>query len=857
MVNTKTVSGESPLVVFVSSVMNNELNEARIIVKNAIEESFFLNSWLFEYTPASSSSVEQTYLQKVREADFVIWLIGSCITEPVEKEILECFGTNRSNLLIFKLPTYKQDNKTEELLTTIGNYARWKKVESIESLVDEIKKSIGDEITKAVRKNHQNNGKSLEDLINSKILYAKENSISHWTSIGLSKDIAENFYNDSSVGVVKPEYLPNTDNQIKILIGEIGSGKTLIAERYYFRELNELQNNSKHPIPVFLKANSASPNLKYAIDIELTEFRDFKNNGITLIIDGLDEISPKYAKRLLEECKTISSVNNKNRVFITSREILNLFKKDEYAEISLLTKRDIGNIFDKIGGTNYQVRQFGTTMNFDRDWNSSIEEAIKRPLFAIMIAKYIVENHGYHSLSIVNIIQDLIRKILIDDGFDSQNENLLIDLAIKLIGKQQRRINENELNLSQIELFNFYRSHFLNIENKFITFKLSLFLEWFACQKLSKDELFLENIINENDNFENWRFTFSLFISTSSFEVASKLLVPLIKKNPAFAGSLISDCLDKLTLTEFFPYTNEQVYDQIMKTFNLWLSVLQTNLSQNIAPVDSLGNLLPFMTELQDQRIKIIWFKENVKIPIEHENISKGLRFALAPDNYISSFGCAVSFKPDAWIWFYSYNFLSEKLQQCLNNKAFKVDNYLESESKNNFLKENYQKMNSEQVLERISHLFLQAIHGYKQIVNSYFTCFKEELRIYSMMPFTIKGNILLNSFNISANSFPIQYYFDILPFSEKSDVNFKLTEEKEIFYNHDVTDQIFLAQRNNLQKLRYDKRFVIQGGTFHIESVNLTNPEQTTQLIYQWLWDDLERISWVHGRYEGNRRTR
>ena len=61
MNHQKTVSSEPPLVVFVSSVMNDELQEARNIVKETIEEYVFFKAWLFEYTPARTSAVEETF----------------------------------------------------------------------------------------------------------------------------------------------------------------------------------------------------------------------------------------------------------------------------------------------------------------------------------------------------------------------------------------------------------------------------------------------------------------------------------------------------------------------------------------------------------------------------------------------------------------------------------------------------------------------------------------------------------------------------------------------------------------------------------------------------------------------------
>ena len=135
------IRGEPDSLVFISSVMDAELHKARCIVQKVFREFPFTRPWAFEFTPASSTSPEDEYLEKVRRAGFVVWLVGSKTTLPVVNEIHTCMNNSR-RLLIFKLPTNDRDKQTKDLLSDVNNYAKWKEVNDITDLVVIFRKGV-------------------------------------------------------------------------------------------------------------------------------------------------------------------------------------------------------------------------------------------------------------------------------------------------------------------------------------------------------------------------------------------------------------------------------------------------------------------------------------------------------------------------------------------------------------------------------------------------------------------------------------------------------------------------------------------------------------------------------------------
>ena len=141
---------ESDLLVFISSVMTGELQWARDEVLRTLKNFPFARPWAFEFTPASSESATDAYLRKVRDADFVVWLVGSQTTQPVVNEINTTLATGR-RLLVFKLPAENRDALTQHLLCTVSKSCKWQTITTQSQLPRALTASISDEFIRAVR----------------------------------------------------------------------------------------------------------------------------------------------------------------------------------------------------------------------------------------------------------------------------------------------------------------------------------------------------------------------------------------------------------------------------------------------------------------------------------------------------------------------------------------------------------------------------------------------------------------------------------------------------------------------------------------------------------------------------------
>ena len=138
---------ENKLVVFVSSLIG-ELFEERKAVKEALDAIPLTKPWVFEYTPASADPLEFSYLDKVRECDIFILLLGKSISEPVRKEWQAATEADKPRLVFLKQT--ERDPETQEFINTID--VKWTQFASLEELRHKVQEAVIDELIKGYRR---------------------------------------------------------------------------------------------------------------------------------------------------------------------------------------------------------------------------------------------------------------------------------------------------------------------------------------------------------------------------------------------------------------------------------------------------------------------------------------------------------------------------------------------------------------------------------------------------------------------------------------------------------------------------------------------------------------------------------
>ncbi|MDB9312086.1 NB-ARC domain-containing protein [Spirulina sp. CS-785/01] len=187
--------------------------------------------------------------------------------------------------------------------------------------------------------------------------------------------------------------------------------------------------------------------------------------------------------------------------------------------------------------------------------------------------------------------------------------------------------------------------------------------------------------------------------------------------------------------------------------------------------------------------------------------------------------------------------------QHCLNQLKTEVSN-LRRKGQNhlklpaaveNFRKTNYP--SSQVLLEYIIDIYKNAIYDYENLVNDLFSPLLPQLQLASILPARLVGTVVLPKHRSDAIHF--SWTWVPLPSDRQSYVDFKLGDTPL-----DIQDSRFngIIQNSKLNLIyrmypvyprigSFDQTPFTKGwlGTFPV-----------TNLVYQWLWNDLKVINWV-----------
>jgi hypothetical protein len=242
--------GERPLRAFISSVMQPEMEWARAAAVAALRENPVLVPWAFEFTPASSDAATETYLNKVREADFVVWLVGGATSDAVRDEIAEALAADR-RLWVIRIPADERDARTNELLAEVGQRAKYADAADADQLRVVLALTFADEVVRALSETPGlTHLARLEQLARA----SRARMVQRWQAVGLPEAEAVAFADDPSVGAPAADLVPTPESPLRVVVGDVGAGKSVLAERALQGAIIEARERATAPFPVFLHA---------------------------------------------------------------------------------------------------------------------------------------------------------------------------------------------------------------------------------------------------------------------------------------------------------------------------------------------------------------------------------------------------------------------------------------------------------------------------------------------------------------------------------------------------------------------------------------------------------------------------
>ena len=662
------ISGETPLVAFVSSRQSDDTNWARTATVEVLEQPDWLTPWLFEQTPPSSARLSDSYLSKVRSSDLVIWLVDHHTSAPVTKEIAAALETHR-RMLVFRISPPPSDPATESLLARVGT--KWAYVVDSMGLTTQLRLALQDELIRTWRAAGRSTTTPVLDLLHDR---SRSRCIDRWLAAGLPEELAVALADDPSVGMLQMPVFAS--GRFVILRAEIGAGKSLVAERLFQDALRCARTSPDEKPPVFLEASNIAGSLGSCLDLESHTGAPYITNDdrLLLVIDGLDEVAPDRRAPLARAARRITREWTGARVLITSRPLSDLSPdfEEAFVDVPPLSPERTLALMTRVAGR--RIR--------DSDiWSlpRSLREAVARPLFAILLALYQREER-LASVPTGRLLSTLVTTSL---GRVSASENAALPLLRKL-GRLVINNGGAPVRIADVATYTeaapLFRSRLVVERNGRVAFPLMILAEWFAARDLeSRGAVALDGLVNDTERLRSWLVPLAMCVSDTSEENLSLLLSTLASRRPAVAASVLADAFSEWSFggAGGGPLPSwQRLGDGLRNGMASWVEGVAA-IAPYIAPVHSDGTVRMLGIRIEGSSVVVSWARERstqtvVQLPHPSSGVAgvEWLRTTLR-NGVVNDQGLY-------WLW--TLDDLRCRLSELLERRALPVARALEEE---------------------------------------------------------------------------------------------------------------------------------------------------------------------------------
>lgn len=901
-VNPELLPGERPLTAFISSLMRPEIQWARDAAVEALTSSPFVTPWAFEYTPAASDGAVATYLQKVRDADIVIWLVGEETSAPVRNEIAEALAAAR-RIWVVRLPAATRSAETEALLTEVGDQVKWGDADTPDALRELLALTFSDEIIRALR---DTPGLTRLALLEQIARASRARMVTRWLAPGLTSAEAIAFADNTSVGAPPSDILPSSEAPLRIVVADVGAGKSVVAERALQGAIVAARERARAPIPVFLHAHDCATGLEAAIRTAAEGLGEPRLQGAFVVIDGLDEVDQTTAARLINAARVVVQAFPETHVMMTSRPTATVATAPERVALPSLSDDDAQALMRRILGSR-------GSRGLAIHWPRALDRAVHRPLFAILFALD-WRDRGTGGTATGQLLASLVERA-VDRDRTAVVMPYLQRLAVLVTDRDGAAVASAEVG-GFAERVAVGDSRLVIEVGDHLAFSLPIFAQWFAAQSLQAGTPSVTDLATDPQRLNRWRYAIAIAIATGAASFVDALLDALARADPGFAADVLAESLTRWASDE--PQEHPDALEagrQLRHAFLAWKTGIGP-LHELLLPATGTADLPPLAIEAEPKWLWTGWHDGSEETD-EVVRFSGRVRWMQEPvPGWIVRRGGKWN-ADKGWAWNWSLEELRHRLDGHIKAKDLRVDNAaltdealwllaLRLEGRGSLtevplalkpLSEALQRLpddavveladrygsvdlllaraderlaageteltppwptsdlehiggwiwnpySDERQLERVIAVYTAAIAAYVALVETWFIGLRPRLLTAAVLPARFQGLLRPSRGTNFTDTPSLDWHWEPLPRGQESIVDIRIAHEgeepreyEEILHERDATHERLLSLRPEASG------WISTTYTYGVADV--FQPAPVATIAYDWLENDLKRISW------------
>lgn len=317
--------------------------------------------------------------------------------------------------------------------------------------------------------------------------------------------------------------------QVGLLLASMGHGKTEVAHHWYLGALDRARAADDAPMPLWLPARHVTADVESAA-VDKLGLPTVASVGCTVVLDGLDEVDPIQAERLVSSAEEFAAGWVNVSVLATGRPQRLL---DRYATLPMAAwTTDRGwALAETVAGNHLPPTA----------WSAEILDALNSPLLAIALGAQLAAGNPpasrTHLLS--TLAEQSLRsaRITLTDRLTST----LVQIAAHNI-ENDTGFNADRLSadaLSEVE-----RTPLVVNDRGSLTFVLPVLEQFYATRALKQGLVDIRRVAS-SAQFPRWRYALALAVDITDPVAADEIMATLTVTNPAAASWV----LDEVTRT--------------------------------------------------------------------------------------------------------------------------------------------------------------------------------------------------------------------------------------------------------------------------------------------------------------------
>ncbi|ETZ75457.1 hypothetical protein L841_0420, partial [Mycobacterium sp. MAC_080597_8934] len=446
-----------------------------------------------------------------------------------------------------------------------------------------------------------------------------------------------------------------SSGQFIVLTGALGTGKSDRAEGWIRSAAELAQSDPDAPLPVWVAIDDLESSLEVHLQREVGVLA-LETVGADIVIDGLDQRADR-AERTIGYADSLTRRWPRSRVVLTSRATHNV-RDSVVIRVDPMPKSYGRKLVSLVAGT----AQVG-------DLRPEIEEALERPLFALLIGQ---QASSGELTTMTEVIEGVVRKVVGREDKDLYPH--LRQLAIRTTTTARPVDPESFVDFDVASKLR--DSPFLTTTAHGLSFSLATFEQWFASRAVLEEAVSLDDILVDLPSFDRWKYVLSIVLASGEPSRVDPVMARIARWNPGAIGWIINET-ESAGLNR---YREDSSDSQQQMGYRLRFALE--------AMLDGLGPLsaafTPFATtgldslehfslglEYGGERVSTTWLISN-QVP---DNPLPPLIDASVEVSTNRWFSIETAAMPASrnWVWAAARNILAGDLSECLTSVAIRI----------------------------------------------------------------------------------------------------------------------------------------------------------------------------------------